>query len=246
MTGTRTPYKFGHRDDDDSTTHGYLLDTNGNLLPMRGDNTNLTGSSAAVSIKYVYEYSDGGDAVAGQYWTDTPSKGSRGYSAGAAYIFKRDDRRWLQHIKLRGSDTDSYDFFGRSVSVDTTTNAQFVAAVGAPGAETTRVVERQDLYCKADGGYFALGFRGAVTAPIAHGATAPQFEEVRRAEEANTLIYSCFSVWLVHPCVVCTAGNLVYTLASSVWCLCSLTIRVFSLLLCLFLLSAHPLLSPSC
>ena len=72
------------------------------------------------------------------------------------------------------------------------------AAVGAPGAETTRVVERQDLYCKADGGYFTLGFRGAVTAPIAHDSTAPQFEKVRRAEDANTGYTTCFSVRLIH------------------------------------------------
>ncbi len=40
-----------------------------------------------------------------------------GQKAGAAYIFKYNDRRWLQYAKLISTDVEAYDYFGSAVDI---------------------------------------------------------------------------------------------------------------------------------
>lgn len=51
-------------------------------------------------------------ALIGSYVDDT-----NGYESGAAYIYKIDGNSWIQEAKLLPSDGESYDYFGRSVSL---------------------------------------------------------------------------------------------------------------------------------
>lgn len=72
------------------------------------------GTSVALSV-------DGGSAVIG-----APADSTLGFQSGAAYVFQRDEKRWIEVAKLLPHDGDSVDLFGDSVSI-----AQDTALVGA-------------------------------------------------------------------------------------------------------------------
>ncbi|MCP4361989.1 MAG: PKD domain-containing protein, partial [Chloroflexi bacterium] len=55
---------------------------------------------------------DGDQAIIGAYTED-----DRGYDAGAAYIFSRDESGWQQEIKLTADDGVTSDYFGYSVAM---------------------------------------------------------------------------------------------------------------------------------
>ncbi|WP_324662630.1 FG-GAP repeat protein [Haloarcula sediminis] len=78
--------------------------------------TTLFGGSVAVS-------NDGATALAGATWDST-----NGRMAGAAYVFERSDGSWSQQAKLLSDDTDSRDYFGKSVALS---NDGSLAIVGA-------------------------------------------------------------------------------------------------------------------
>ena len=84
------------------------------------------GSSVAVSD---------GTAVVGAPYEDSAATGVNGdqadnsaVMAGAAYVFVRAGGVWTQQVYLKASNSDAYDYFGRSVTVSSDT-----VVVGAPG-----------------------------------------------------------------------------------------------------------------
>ena len=73
----------------------------------------LTASDTAAYNYFGLSVSISDDiAIVGSYG----DKDGGSYS-GAAYIFKRDGTSWTQQAKLKAGDPDSYDYFGKSVSI---------------------------------------------------------------------------------------------------------------------------------
>lgn len=125
------------------------------------------------------------------------NRGSFGSEAGAAYIFIKDDEKWTQQVKLRGTDTASYDRFGYDVAISADT-----VAVGAPFAKATVQNEIQKLTCQADGGTFRISFRGHVTDDISFDATLAQLESKLEAIESIGDV-TVTSLNPVCPCYAC-------------------------------------------
>jgi RHS repeat-associated protein len=99
-------------DDDSGTSSGsaYIFKREGTdwirqvkVTASDGASGDTFGISVSVSGYY---------AIVGAYQDD-----DGGYSAGAAYIFKREGTDWIEQIKLTASDSASYDSFGYSVSI---------------------------------------------------------------------------------------------------------------------------------
>jgi len=83
-----------------------------------GQSVSIRGDTVAVGARYETFLSEGV-----KYWT-----------AGAAYVYARDDGTWTQQAYLRASNPGKYDFFGSSVSV-----GDEVLVVGAPGEDGSAV-----------------------------------------------------------------------------------------------------------
>ena len=149
----------------------YLADSVGNLVPLVANNTKLTGTDSYIKIEAVYDSTDLSvdDDLAHTHTTYPSShleverrarRGGHGQRAGAAYVFTRVEERWPQEYKLIGTDTDSYDRFGTSVSV-----SGIRVAVGAPGAED---YGRPIAILCWHQGYFTITFRGQTTVRCQH------------------------------------------------------------------------------
>ena len=163
---------YPYRDDPDLKQFSYLADSVGNLVPLVANNTKLTGTDSYIKIEAVYDSTDlSVDDDLAHTDTTYPSshleverrarRGGHGQRAGAAYVFTRVEERWPQEYKLIGTDTDSYDRFGTSVSV-----SGIRVAVGAPGAEDYGQSDQKTILCTASKGYFTITFRGQTTVPI--------------------------------------------------------------------------------
>ena len=173
---------YPYRDDPDLKQFSYLADSVGNLVPLVANNTKLTGTDSYIKIEAVYDSTDlSVDDDLAHTDTTYPSshleverrarRGGHGQRAGAAYVFTRVEERWPQEYKLIGTDTDSYDRFGTSVSV-----SGIRVAVGAPGAEDYGQSDQKTILCTASKGYFTITFRGQTTVPIdASTATVKSF-----------------------------------------------------------------------
>ena len=75
----------------------------------------LTASNASASDYFGFSVSicdDGNTAIVGAWQEDTGST-----DAGSAYIFTRSGTTWSQQAQVQASDKQSYDNFGRSVSI---------------------------------------------------------------------------------------------------------------------------------
>lgn len=68
-------------------------------------------------------------AISGDYAVVGAS--GRGFSVGAAYVFKRENDRWIQQAKLEANDGADFDFFGHSVTIF----GDYIA-IGAYGQDT--------------------------------------------------------------------------------------------------------------
>ena len=110
-------------DDDDGTESGsayiFTRDTAGNLTSGWTQAAKLTANDGAADDEFGYSVSiDGDTVVIGVCYDD-----HKGTNSGSAYVFTRDTAGnlasgWTQVAKLTADDGASYDFFGRSVSID--------------------------------------------------------------------------------------------------------------------------------
>ncbi len=98
-------------------------DVNVAVIPLE---IKLTASDAFYFDWFGESVSISGDyAIVGAYGDD-----DSGSNSGSAYIFKRDSPTWTQQAKLTAYDADTYDSFGRSVSI-----SGDYAIVGATGED---------------------------------------------------------------------------------------------------------------
>jgi hypothetical protein len=100
----------------------------------------LTADDAAVGDRFGISVSVWSDtAVVGAY-----QKAGAGTRRGAAYVFERIGTGWSQKAKLIGSDTDDFDYFGRSVAVsdDTVLVGSFQDYTGGVGSGSAYVFVR--------------------------------------------------------------------------------------------------------
>jgi len=74
------------------------------LLPTNGTGGGRFGYSVSISSDM---------AIVGAYLAD-----DNGSNSGAAYLFNRENNVWIQHATLLPNDGESFDQFGRSVSID--------------------------------------------------------------------------------------------------------------------------------
>ena len=74
------------------------------LIADDGGEDNRFGIASAIYRKYV---------IVGSFFDD-----DNGYRSGSAYIFKRDNESWQQHVKLTAGDAEEKDWFGVNVSID--------------------------------------------------------------------------------------------------------------------------------
>ncbi|MCX4241743.1 FG-GAP repeat protein [Paraliomyxa miuraensis] len=107
--------------------HAYLKASN-------TDSSDYFGYSVALSA-------DGNTLAVGAFWEDCNATGvnpgpaaeanDSASSAGAVYVFTRDGiGTWSQHAYLKASNTDSSDYFGRSVALSADGNTLAVGAYG--------------------------------------------------------------------------------------------------------------------
>ncbi len=89
----------------------YIFERNGDLWEQEAQ---LNSSDASQYDYFGYSVSISGDyAIVGANYDD-----DSGNMSGSAYIFERSGDAWDQEDKLIASDGETYDFFGRSVSID--------------------------------------------------------------------------------------------------------------------------------
>jgi hypothetical protein len=107
---TGAVYVFVENDDDSWSQQAYIKASN----TGSGD---VFGSRLAVS-------GDGNVLVVGAQYEDSAAQGIDGLQdddsaseAGAVYVFTREDQTWSQEAYVKGSNTETYDEFGSSVSI---------------------------------------------------------------------------------------------------------------------------------
>ena len=172
-------------DDDVAVANSYVLDTNFNLRPISVDASLVTGTDASVQVTYLYEQAEhhykcrSGFRSCSQQIATSEVRGSFGSGAGAAYIFIKEDEKWTEQVKLRGTDTASNDRFGHDVTISADT-----VVVGAPFAKASMQNEIQKMTCQADGGTFRISFRGHATEDINFDATLTELEAKLEAIES--------------------------------------------------------------
>eukprot|EP00948_MAST-09A_sp_MAST-9A-sp1_P001234 g1234.t1 len=181
------PILNGHRRDRSSDTYSFHKPKSGNLEPLIVDQSNMLGSSIAVSVEALTYQSQN------FYVCDDPSTncakrrksplvyGSSGQFAGAVYMYSRTEELWNHQQKLYGTDTSEYDEFGYSLNLR---NSELV--VGAPGKNIAGLREKQTLVCTASSGSFMLVHDGKSSKPIPFGSTVAQLEEI--IEEMNAFV----------------------------------------------------------
>jgi hypothetical protein len=163
------------------TPYGLRLDNIGNLQPMQVDMTRLAGTQRHVEVGYLYNTSTS------PVWNDR-AIGFHGESAGCVYMYQRDDRRYLEKMKIRSVHTDSYDQFGHDVAL-----WRHTLVVGAPHAEYRGYPETQSLVCSADDGAFTLSFLGHTTPPIPYNATGQALKDL--LEQLQPVVEVDVEVW---------------------------------------------------
>jgi hypothetical protein len=93
-------------------------------------------------------------------------RGTYGNKAGSVYVFQKQSDTWNQVKTLTGNDTTEYDQFGSSVSL-----VGDYILVGAIGADSNGLREKQSIYCSATNGSFSFSFRGWKSLAIPATAT---------------------------------------------------------------------------
>ena len=149
-----------------STPYGLRLDNVGNLQPLQVDTTRLAGTQRDVQVMYLYNTSTS------PIWNDHKI-GFDGESAGAVYIYKRDERRYEEELKIRSLHTDAFDKFGWSTAL-----WRHTLAVGAPHAAYRGYYEKQSIVCSADDGAFTLSFLDHTTEPIPFNTTGMALKKI--------------------------------------------------------------------
>lgn len=83
----------------------------------------LLASDASAGDRFGYSVGISGDRAA----IGASSNNDAGRGSGAAYMFRRHGRRWIEEAKLTASDADSGDAFGHAVAID-----RDYCVIGAP------------------------------------------------------------------------------------------------------------------
>jgi len=163
------------------TPYGLRLDNVGNLQPLQSDLTRLAGTERSIDVGYLYNTS------ASPSWS--PRKiGFHGESAGAVYVYRRDERRYAEELKIRSQHTDSYDKFGHDVAL-----WRHTLVVGAPHAEFRGYHETQSIVCSADSGAFTLSFLNHTTQPIPWNSTGIMLKHM--LEELQPIVEVDVEMW---------------------------------------------------
>ena len=109
---TGAVYAFVESDDGSWTQQAYIKASN-------TGSADIFGSRLAVS-------GDGNVLVVGAQFEDSDAQGINGpqdndvaQEAGAAYLFTREGETWAQEAYIKGSNTETFDEFGSSVSIST-------------------------------------------------------------------------------------------------------------------------------
>ena len=159
---------YGHPDLQET---GYVLEDATNIDPMVAT-SQLRGTGARLGVG-ARTGLPGDDNL----WWEPKRMGSWGPETGAAYVFERTGisaDQWAQRAVLRASDGDENDRFGHAIALGVGSR---LALVGAPYKEEPGQPEQQNVTCVADGGYFTLSLRDAVSAPIAWNATVAELRD---------------------------------------------------------------------
>jgi hypothetical protein len=139
-----------------ATSRGLKIDDYGPFESLIAHNY-LIGTNTTITIgsRNKQDFTSYGPEIRGEY----------GLQAGAVYVFQNEMHEldsWEEMYTIIANDTDAFDQFGHSVDI-----SGDMLYVGAIGAETKGVPEKQSIFCSADEGFFSLKFRGWKTGPIA-------------------------------------------------------------------------------
>lgn len=146
------------------TARGYVVDKIDNVEPLIA-HSHLIGTNTSIIVNSVYNWGQSLNS------TGIVRQGTYGASAGAVYVFQRDEESFVQVSTIRGEDTNELDQFGHSVNI----NGDLLI-VGAIGADLNGKPEKQSIFCSATSGTFQLSFRGWQSEPI--GANASRLEVI--------------------------------------------------------------------